>query len=566
MRVGRVDVGNTDSSDNSRWILAFVCIVCFAVVVGFSGWRSGFVSFDLVTPIDEATALLHTGHLPEKGCLSSLASFTPPGVSYALVPGLLTGSPFLYERVGAAVLFMICLLGIYLLANECAGPKAALFSTSLFAFSDLGLFWSSSLWPRGHVVFYVWIAWLTMRWVSRRSTWCLGTLIAVYATGMYLHMEMAFAILPVPLIWLIYRPPIGPSWVAAGVLYSVLVWAPYLRFESGRDFVDLRSQLGRRDLPVPSLAEKFSGQIEAFDQGSGRWTTLGEPSEPDQARSQEIVAPHSLGTRIMNRVGLSVQAIFSNFRESRVLLFVAGPLVLLVPALWLLSRRDWLRRVPILSRTAVCFDRRQDQMTVLLVSLTVPWLAMIEADPNTPYRYWGLWGLQAVAAGAGIMLLVRGLSISEKMESMLMIGVALACAFDSPVPSRLSDCLRHGFGGDRSPGARICDALAVEAKATSAPARIGYRLNFAEFQLTYHALDPRYKIGGDFDRYLSGEHQIQNATASAQGFSEEDDFRIVQTSVPVETFKYRFKASLPANFVLVASDGPFELWKRKSAI
>ncbi|HNX04598.1 MAG TPA: hypothetical protein PKI32_03815 [Opitutales bacterium] len=54
-------------------------------------------------------------------------------------------------------------------------------------------------------------------------------------------MEIAPAIVMIPALYLFFRPPLGVRAILVSVALSLLVWLPYLRFEAGREFADLRS-------------------------------------------------------------------------------------------------------------------------------------------------------------------------------------------------------------------------------------------------------------------------------------------------------------------------------------
>jgi hypothetical protein len=56
-------------------------------------------------------------------------------------------------------------------------------------------------------------------------------------------MEIAPILLILPAIWLYYRPPLRLWPLLVGGALTLLIWYPYLQFEYGRNFVDLKSQL-----------------------------------------------------------------------------------------------------------------------------------------------------------------------------------------------------------------------------------------------------------------------------------------------------------------------------------
>ena len=97
-----------------------VLIVPLVAAIGLSlalqGWRSRPTDFDSVPHLNGAFELVEHGTLPNKGNLSGYASYTPPGPSWLIAPGvLLSTDPRLFEYVGSAIVYVGTLIGIFLL-------------------------------------------------------------------------------------------------------------------------------------------------------------------------------------------------------------------------------------------------------------------------------------------------------------------------------------------------------------------------------------------------------------------------------------------------------------------
>jgi hypothetical protein len=88
----------------------------------------------------------------------------------------------------------------------------------------------------------IWLVYLASEWVTRNDGRFLAAALVAWALGMYLDLAIAPAIAILPAIWLLYRPSITLKPLLGAAAVIVIVWFPYLRFEAGRDFVDLRSQ------------------------------------------------------------------------------------------------------------------------------------------------------------------------------------------------------------------------------------------------------------------------------------------------------------------------------------
>ena len=86
--------------------------------------------------------------------------------------------------------------------------RCALLSVALYGFSELGLYFAGSLWPLGHPFFYVWTIYFAISWAATRHGSYLIGAIVVCAAGMYVHMAIMPAVLVIPVVWILYRPPL----------------------------------------------------------------------------------------------------------------------------------------------------------------------------------------------------------------------------------------------------------------------------------------------------------------------------------------------------------------------
>ena len=214
-----------------------------ATVLTAQGWRSRIPAPDLVTAIRAAHALVTTGALPEHSDVGSYGSFNAPGPAWLMVPStLLFDDPRLVEYVGAGLLHFLTLLGVFLLGRKYFGTWCGCLAVVLYGLSAQGLWWAGSLWTFGSPDMFIWLVYLASEWVTRRDGRFLAAAIGAYALGMYVDLALAPAIAVLPVIWLVYRPPVTLKPLLAAAALLLVVWFPYLKFEAGRSFVDLRSQ------------------------------------------------------------------------------------------------------------------------------------------------------------------------------------------------------------------------------------------------------------------------------------------------------------------------------------
>src|SRR3954454_7887043 len=76
------------------------------LLLAFQGWNTRMFDFDLIPYFYDVRALLDFGTIPNKGTLTSFGSYTPPGITWLMLPGaFLFNDPRLYELPGCALLY-----------------------------------------------------------------------------------------------------------------------------------------------------------------------------------------------------------------------------------------------------------------------------------------------------------------------------------------------------------------------------------------------------------------------------------------------------------------------------
>ncbi|MEO8677451.1 MAG: glycosyltransferase family 39 protein [Vicinamibacterales bacterium] len=236
--------------------IGVVLIGLSGLVVALQGWQARGPDSDVVGAIVRAVALVDRGHIPQRGTLTDNNSFRPPGTSWLAVPGVLMFSdPRLVALAGSTALYLGTLAGVFALGRYYFGTSVALFATLLYAFSAVPLDLAGNLLPRGHPFFCTWMVYCAARWVDARRGGWLAAACLLWATGMYVHMEMAPLLLVLPVLWWRYRPPVNWWALGAAAAVALVMWSPYLAFERDRGFMDLQSQLLLRHLERHSVEQ-----------------------------------------------------------------------------------------------------------------------------------------------------------------------------------------------------------------------------------------------------------------------------------------------------------------------
>jgi hypothetical protein len=169
---------------------------------------------------------------------------------------------------------------------------------------------------------------------------------------------------------------------------------------------------------------------------------------------------------------------------------------------------------------------------VLAISLAVPWLVLfLVADYER--RFWWIWPLQAIALAAAVAYLPMRLKLLPRVAWVGSVVVVLMVAANPLLASRADGWLRHGWSGEDADEIQVVDAAAalVRSSGERDQASIGYEVNVRRFVATDHIIDPRYKVGADFDLLLKHRHGISNANRCAEGVEANDAYRIVQVAM-----------------------------------
>jgi len=214
-------------------------------LVWFQGWRERLLNdLDKIILYQQAYGLVRFGQIPNHGEVYSYGSYGPPGVAYLVAPGMLIAAdPRLYEIPLTVVLYVGAVALAYALGQSVGGVWVGLVSALALAISRLGQ--PDLDLTQFFVVAAMLLAWL---WAVRRQPVALAGAIISFAAGLYVHPNTLPLGLAIPVLWLAFHPPV--NWKALGValVVAVAIWFPYLRFEWGRQFLDVRSYVSRRQV------------------------------------------------------------------------------------------------------------------------------------------------------------------------------------------------------------------------------------------------------------------------------------------------------------------------------
>jgi hypothetical protein len=193
--------------------------------------------------------------------------------------------------------------------------------------------------------------------------------------------------------------------------------------------------------------------------------------------------------------------------------------------------------------------RRSGRGRLFALSLLVPWLILVlVAEPGRSERFLWLWPLQVIGVAAfATHVLGRA---RRQVAWLVQLGLVFVLVAD-PVLSRVDAWQHTGWAGPDAEEVQVVDYAATYLRAEGKDrVAIGYQTFVYPFMARYHAIDPQYKVGAEFDLLFKYRYGIVNLDQCGEGLSPADDYRIIQNwpqSTPGAPVSY-FEVSSPDNF------------------
>jgi hypothetical protein len=566
--------------------LGFVLgLTVLGMILSLQGWKSLIPAFDMLTYFDNAYNLLHYGVMPEYGDISSYGSFSPPGTSWLMAMGMLIfKDPRLYEKAGSLLLHFGTLWGIFILSKKLFGTWPAYFATLLYGLSSIGLDYAGSLWPIGHPFFYIWMVYFAYLWMQSKEVKYLTLAVITWAIGMYIDMAIAPSLFILPAVWFFFRPPIFSKSLLLGFAVCSMVWFSYLKFEAGRGFLDLRSQIGRQNIFPGNYRASWCDShvmLAQSDRSSTESIIVSNTKSSSRTISSNLIR---LFSSLDNKLA---EGLLSNFNHGASI--PRGNLLLLgmgLISLVFLGMGDLLPRIknhvydvpPGQSYGARMYqwsriflgpsgEDRIDEGRFLALSLSVPWLILIlVAEPGRPERFTWLWGFQLLAVSLFSTYALPHLHAPKIVTYSTQLLLLILIVPLGSLPTRFENWSKNGWAGQDASEKQVVDYVASQIKMDGKDrASIGYQTFIYPFMADYNIINPRYKVGAEFDLLFKYQYGVLNTTQCAEGFSSHDEYRIVETVPKIPTWAPRdhFNIAVDNRFKLLSQFGSYEIFKRQ---
>jgi hypothetical protein len=280
---------------------ALVLVVClWGSLWHYQGWESfRLKNHDMIIYHENADRLLQQGVLPALGDTSSYLSVSPPGTSYwVALAKLATSDPRWQEFIPEIALFFLELLFAWLLIRTVLNKTVAAMAVVGIGISRFGFL---GLWPIGNAAYVLGAAYFLVLWARDRTPWAIAAAIGWFGFGALVDLAILPAVILFPVVWIYYRPPWKTIWGLVGMLGVLVIWFPYLGWESQHGFQDLSSLVNRQNVSDSSVPTDESGKYcnASLLGESGTWSgSYADWGFPDQG-SRFVVYP---GTSLLAKI------------------------------------------------------------------------------------------------------------------------------------------------------------------------------------------------------------------------------------------------------------------------
>jgi hypothetical protein len=180
-----------------------------------------------------------------------------------------------------------------------------------------------------------------------------------------------------------------------------------------------------------------------------------------------------------------------------------------------------------------------------------------------------------VVLAAAVTYLPAQFKLSRPIAATGQVFLTLLLLLHPWVLSPAQSWMKMGWFGPTAPQVQAVDFLAnrlsSEGRNTAA---IGYQIFVYGFMAKSNIIDPRYKVGAQWDMLFKYRHGILNSDQCAEGVSSKDEYRIVQTRprqvLPQDFFNERAEEyvdiQLDGSFQLVRQFGRYQIFKRTGSL
>ncbi len=528
------------------WLLIAASIGVKLVAAQLLVWEADYVPL-----IARGSAWLDGGAFPVVGTLSSVAAYNLPFLVWLQLPALLLTRHVPTVLIGTQLAFnLLATFAVYRLGTAFIDERAGMIAATLFTYSQIGISSAYTAWAQlllpGFCVFFVYCLY---RWkvTGRAGFVALTWLVATAAFMTHFSAVLFFGVLAA--LGLILRLPWNARGVAAGALLSAALLTPYLVFEVGQDFADLRAFFTRSQrIDAQTLAQYAHLKPEApSSQADAPPADEAPPpasAQPEGRLQRGIQYALSLPGHVLTALRLPFQGELLSLRAQLPLLVAleVALKVALEACFWIgcglaivRCRRDWrgITAIPAL----LCGSAAGRTLLAMLVMLgLLAGLLVVRATPDENASYYtSLLGLQYLVCAYGLRCLAGGWRQVMRMCLALVLIWASLNSLDRVLRVARHDASLHSahnmslYHSIEAATAFIADLWDGGAALT-----ISYDMlpELAQqwWIVPWHSIDPMYGLGMAYDFLLESQHGLRNRNDDPLGLAVDADY--VVTSQP----------------------------------
>ncbi len=472
------------------------------------------------------------GIFPVKGILSSTAAYNMPGLVWLLLPAsLIFSDPRWIAMTTAIPLNLFAAFILFKLSSRFMHRNLALACVITYCLSPLTFEWSRSLWAQHYLgAFYIFIAYFLAGWAIDRKA-CHGAMaiiFIVYAT--MIHFSSLVLLGAWGVIWLLWRPPVRFSRILPALLVCAVLLTPYIYFETGRDFQDLKTFVVGKSLlneHIPADNQSLEHSADTLSVTIKSWGV--RAAQAPKALLQLLAA---------NFVPIFWKGNTSDifFGLNRCLLgiiFFGG-----IAALFISSIRTaapYFRQI-VYDKATVrftgfvsLFDKKEQFHWMLLTVIIVPLfaIALMGYSQRTSFAL-PFFPFQCIVGFLLLQFVQSNLTYKAKPGRIISIsiavflGVILSSGFCASILYATTDGHSPSLNEEKFLQKRISDFIIHDMKSTGLK-RVSISYDVVEerqvwrFIPGFHSIDPVYHVGMEFDYFLEKHPGISLPQPVADG-------------------------------------------------
>ncbi len=539
-----------------RHFLSLLAIFALSVVVKLVAAQNMVWEIDYVPVIARGQAFFDGGGFPVVGTLSSVAAYNMPFLVWLHMPALL-----LTRDVPAIFLItlltfnFIATLFVYRFGVEFFNARVGLLAAALFTFSETAISGSYTGWAQLLLPgFYIIVLYSLYRWrIHGHGGYAALAIITTTAATMT-HFSAVLLFGVIVAFAIITRPALRLNAIGVGLVAAAILLAPYLAFEAGRDFVDVRAFL-TQTITVPSdVLDPYRPENQPPVA-----TPPDEPSASPKLPGQQSDEP---APSVIERILSRLSAVPGQVWDGLLLVFTFVPtagLHIVLADLFLLGigialyetaqhiRRGWrvhtgsgrLWRVRPAADALV--ETTPGRITLLFICILLVLAGLIvtgsPAAEQSTY-YYGLFSLQFVIVAYAVDALLNLKFVSQQARGWLTT-VVLIIIIGIPAAARISRENDRLANDDRYSAYNV----GLYRHVNSAVAWIAADWGGGEsltvsydilretpqqwWVAAWHTVDSGYRMGMAYDYLLHSYYGLENANQSPDGLADDADYIVV---------------------------------------